>query len=65
MNDASSIVEFATQYRAQVIDVIGKGLRQQKVLPEGDESIEDEDLYHIPEIFRGAVAFGYTSAMTT
>ena len=42
---------------AQVIDLIGQGLRQQKVLPAGDEPIEDEDLYHIPEIFRGRGRF--------
>jgi GNAT superfamily N-acetyltransferase len=57
MNNASPIVEYAPGYMDQVVAVIGRGLRQQKVLPEGDEPIEDEDLHHIPEIFAGRGRF--------
>ena len=51
------IVEYAPPFRGQVIDLIGKGLREQKVLPASDEPIDDYDLYHIPDIYKGRGRF--------
>lgn len=37
--------------------MIGRGLRDQKVIPESDKPIDDEDLYHISEIYIGRSRF--------
>jgi ribosomal protein S18 acetylase RimI-like enzyme len=50
MND-QQIVEYAPQHMPQVIEVISRGLREQKVLPPGDGPVDDEDLYHIAETY--------------
>lgn len=51
------IIEFQPQYRDQVIDVIGKVLRQLKVILQSDEPLTDEDLYKIPEVYSGKGKF--------
>ena len=50
--DQGQIVEFAPEHAGQVIALISRVLRDQKVLPESDEPIRDDDLYHIAENYR-------------
>lgn len=56
MND-TQIVEYTDQYNRQVIELISRVLRDQKVIPEGDDVIDDDDLYHILDIYTGRSRF--------
>jgi GNAT superfamily N-acetyltransferase len=56
MND-KQIIEYTAHYERQVVELISQVLREQKVIPEGDELIDDDDLYHIPEIYTGRSRF--------
>ncbi len=47
----NQIVEYEPQHMRQIIDVVGKVLRDQKVIPDSDEPVDDDDLYRIPEIY--------------
>jgi GNAT superfamily N-acetyltransferase len=51
------IVEFEQKYQDQVIEVVGKGLMELKVIPKSDEPLQDEDLYQIPDVYRGRGRF--------
>lgn len=51
------IVEYTPQHMKQVIDVISRVLRDQQVIPDSDEPIDDEDLYRIPELYTGRSRF--------
>lgn len=51
------IVEFQPKYQTMVIDLIGQVLRDQKVIPDSTEPIDDEDLHHIPRIYSGKGRF--------
>ena len=56
MND-DPIIEYAPHYHSQIIDVIGRSLRDQKVVPDSDEPLEDDDLRHIAENYAGRGRF--------
>ena len=51
------VVEFRPEYQDQIIDLISKALRDQKVIPDDTESIDDEDLRNIPQIYSGRSQF--------
>ena len=51
MND-NPIIEYA-----QIIDVIGRSLRDQMVVPDSDDPLEDDDLRHIAENYAGRGRF--------
>ncbi|MFH0749931.1 MAG: GNAT family N-acetyltransferase [Candidatus Gottesmanbacteria bacterium] len=51
------IVEFQPKYQTMVIDLISKVLRDQKVIPDSTEPIDDEDLHYIPRIYFGKGRF--------
>ena len=53
MMSDNRIAEWGPEHLDQVIDVIGRGLREQKVLPDSDEPFEDDDLYNISEDYTG------------
>lgn len=46
------IVEFEPKYQGQVVNVVGKGLMELKVIPESAEPLQDEDLYQIPKVYK-------------
>ena len=52
-----AIVEYLPQYQWPVIHLIGRGLRDEQVIPESDEPIDDEDLYHIDQIYTSRSRF--------
>jgi len=51
------IVEFEQKYQNQVIDIVGKGLMELKVISESNEPLQDEDLYRIPEVYKNRGRF--------
>jgi N-acetylglutamate synthase-like GNAT family acetyltransferase len=51
------IVEFNEGHRDQVIKVIDTVLKNLEVIPASDELIDDEDLYKIPEVYKGRGRF--------
>lgn len=51
------VVEFRPEYQDQIIDLISKTLRDQKVISDGTEPIDDEDLRKIPQIYSGRGRF--------
>lgn len=51
------IIEFQPKYQSMVIDLIGKVLRDQKVIPDSTEPIDDEDLHQIPNVYSGKGRF--------
>lgn len=55
--DDKQIIEYTLRYQRQVIQLISQALRDQKVIPESDEPIDDDDLYHIPDIYTGRSRF--------
>ncbi len=51
------IIEYVPQYQSQIIDVIGQSLREQKVIPNSDDPLDDDDLRHIAENYAGRGRF--------
>lgn len=51
------IIEFKSEYQDQVINLIGKILRQLKIIPQSEEPINDEDLHKIPKVYGGKGRF--------
>ena len=51
------IVVFKSEYQNQVLDVVGGGLKGLGVIPDTEEPLTDEDLYHIQEIYSGRGRF--------
>ena len=56
MND-NPIIEYVPQYQSQIIDLIGRSLMEQKVIPDSTESFDDDDLRHIAENYAGRGRF--------
>jgi N-acetylglutamate synthase-like GNAT family acetyltransferase len=51
------IKEFESQYQSQVLELIDTLLRQQGVIPNDSKKIDDEDLFHIPDVYTGRGKF--------
>jgi len=51
------IIEFKSEYQDQVIDVVGRGLMELNVIPKSDKPLQDEDLYQIPNVYKGRGRF--------
>lgn len=51
------IVEFEPKHTSAVIGVVGRVLRDQNVIPESDEPVDDEDLQAIESVYVGRGRF--------
>lgn len=52
-----SIVRYAKKYQKQVVDLVGGILCELDVVPQSDLPLDDEDLYHITDIYKGRGGF--------
>lgn len=51
------IIEFQTQYTSQIIDLIGELLKELNIVSCDADRPDDNDLYRIPEIYKGKSRF--------
>lgn len=52
-----SIVRYAKKYEKQVVDLVGRILCELDVVPQSELPLDDEDLYHIMDIYKGRGGF--------
>lgn len=52
-----SIVRYVKKYEKQVVDLVGGILCELDVVPQSELPLDDEDLYHITDIYKGRGGF--------
>ncbi|MFZ2026126.1 MAG: GNAT family N-acetyltransferase [Microgenomates group bacterium] len=52
-----SIVRYSKKYEKQVIDLVGGILCELDVVPQSELPLDDEDLYHITDVYKGRGGF--------
>lgn len=52
-----SITQYSQKYEKQVIDLVGGILCELDVVPQSELPLDDEDLYHITDVYKGRGGF--------
>lgn len=58
-----SLVKYTDKYQKQVVDLVGTILCELDVVPPSELPLDDEDLYHITDVYKGRG--GFWVAVTT